>query len=192
MTDARLKKPLRFPFIDWEVSGFYLIIFQAKLIWAEQSGNWIASLAKTILSQNSWQWWIPEKIHCSSMVGPNNTRLDLIPYNHLARSDGAPNVLHLLYLGIIQWLGHMEPGCRLIIVYLKITGYENYCCAGWNKLCKAMRYLEGCNAQAHAHFGDLSLSMQMFCCKDILINTLKIRFLPCLSRRWAGKWCWVG
>lgn len=32
MTDARRKKPLRFPFIDWEVSVSYLIIFQAKPI----------------------------------------------------------------------------------------------------------------------------------------------------------------
>lgn len=26
MTDARWKKPLRFPFIDWDVSGFFILL----------------------------------------------------------------------------------------------------------------------------------------------------------------------
>lgn len=37
--------------------------------------------------------------------------------------------------------------------------------------------------RAHTSVIYLSLPMQMFCCKDVLINILKIHFLLCLLRR---------
>lgn len=63
----------------------------------------------------------------------------------------------------------------------------------WKLLLRWLEYIMQSNAlsgslhrthtRAHTSVIYLSLPMQMFCCKEVLINILRIRFLPCLHRR---------